>query len=77
MILIHIQEFFIFPPFYLQMVELICDNYLTNVHFQVPSDEDSVAEKRKGEELVVPEGNKKKKKQVNTPRPACSWVHFR
>ncbi|XP_058228337.1 uncharacterized protein LOC131336489 isoform X2 [Rhododendron vialii] len=45
-------------------------------HVCVPSDEDSVAEKRKGEELVVPEGNKKKKKQVNTPRPACSWVHF-
>ncbi|GMP27448.1 hypothetical protein CsSME_00003439 [Camellia sinensis var. sinensis] len=32
--------------------------------------------KRKGEELTVPEGIKKKKKQVTTPRPACSWVHF-
>ncbi|XP_057487763.1 uncharacterized protein LOC130773831 isoform X2 [Actinidia eriantha] len=42
----------------------------------VPSDEDSVAEKRKGEELLSPGENKKKKKKVTTPRPACSWVHF-
>ncbi|KAI8541919.1 hypothetical protein RHMOL_Rhmol08G0097900 [Rhododendron molle] len=46
------------------------------LYVYVPSDEDSVAEKRKGDELVVPEWNKKKKKQVSTPRPACSWVHF-
>ncbi|XP_052204591.1 uncharacterized protein LOC127809656 [Diospyros lotus] len=43
----------------------------------VPSDGDPVMGKRKGEELIAPEGNKKKKKkQISTPRPACSWVHF-
>ncbi|THG03298.1 hypothetical protein TEA_023229 [Camellia sinensis var. sinensis] len=42
----------------------------------VPNEGDTVMGKRKGEELTVPEGIKKKKKQVTTPRPACSWVHF-
>ncbi|XAR51482.1 Phosphoprotein phosphatase [Bertholletia excelsa] len=38
---------------------------------------DTVLEKRKGEEFIMLEGNKKKKKkQVTKPRPACSWVHF-
>ncbi|KAA8530634.1 hypothetical protein F0562_005432 [Nyssa sinensis] len=44
----------------------------------VPTGGDSVMGKRKELDLVVFEGNrkKKKKKQVTTPRPACSWVHF-
>uniref|UniRef100_A0A5B7BKE3 Uncharacterized protein n=1 Tax=Davidia involucrata TaxID=16924 RepID=A0A5B7BKE3_DAVIN len=44
----------------------------------VPTGGDSMMGKRKELELVAFEGNrkKKKKKQVATPRPACSWVHF-
>lgn len=44
-----------------------------------PSEEDSLAVKRKEhEEHSDVEGSKrkKKKKQGGTPRPACSWVHF-
>ncbi|XP_057971660.1 uncharacterized protein LOC131160238 isoform X2 [Malania oleifera] len=33
-------------------------------------------QKRKVQEHIVSEGKKKKKKQVTTPRPACSWVYF-
>lgn len=33
--------------------------------------------KRKAEEHIESEGKRKKKKKLVTPRPACSWVHFR
>ncbi|KAJ0098779.1 hypothetical protein Patl1_21339 [Pistacia atlantica] len=44
---------------------------------EVPSEADGAVLKRKAEEHAS-EGNrkKKKKKQVDTPRPACSWVYF-
>ncbi|GMP27447.1 hypothetical protein CsSME_00003439 [Camellia sinensis var. sinensis] len=53
----------------------MAQNFQTGINF-VPNEGDTVMGKRKGEELTVPEGIKKKKKQVTTPRPACSWVHF-
>ncbi|KAL3526986.1 hypothetical protein ACH5RR_011642 [Cinchona calisaya] len=43
----------------------------------VPSAGDPILEKRKEPENRESEGSRKKKKrQVSTPRPACSWVHF-
>lgn len=43
------------------------------------SEGDVMLVKRNAEENVVLEGKRKrkKKKQVTTPRPACSWVYFR
>ncbi|KAI3726430.1 hypothetical protein L1987_66227 [Smallanthus sonchifolius] len=44
----------------------------------MPSESDSMVEKRKEMVSLEVEGSsrKKKKKQGGTPRPACSWVHF-
>ncbi|XP_055827617.1 uncharacterized protein LOC129895868 isoform X2 [Solanum dulcamara] len=43
----------------------------------VPCDGEFAMGKRKDQGISEPEGSrKKKKKQVATPRPACSWVHF-
>ncbi|XP_015583002.2 uncharacterized protein LOC8268630 [Ricinus communis] len=43
----------------------------------VPSDGDLANTKRKAEDKIELEGKRKKKKnQLSTPRPACSWVHF-
>ncbi|XVF81996.1 hypothetical protein PTKIN_Ptkin16aG0007600 [Pterospermum kingtungense] len=47
--------------------------------FQVPNEEDASMLGVNGEENVVSEGKrmkKKRKKQVSAPRPACSWVYF-
>ncbi|KAI3747795.1 hypothetical protein L6452_10451 [Arctium lappa] len=50
----------------------------TDISPMVPSDDDSMASKRKEVASNELEGSrrKKKKKQGGTPRPACSWVHF-
>uniref|UniRef100_M1BDZ2 Ubiquitin-protein ligase n=1 Tax=Solanum tuberosum TaxID=4113 RepID=M1BDZ2_SOLTU len=43
----------------------------------VPTEGEFAMGKRKDQGISEPEGSrKKKKKQVATPRPACSWVHF-
>lgn len=46
----------------------------------MPSEGDLTTVNRKEDKYIEYEESRKrkrKKKQVTTPRPACSWVHFR
>ncbi|KAK6913576.1 High mobility group box domain [Dillenia turbinata] len=51
----------------------------SSTYCMVPSEGKLIMGKRKLEDCIGSEGNKKKKKKmkhVSMPRPACSWVHF-
>jgi hypothetical protein len=51
---------------------------LWHAYVQVPSEGNLSTEKRKAEDdIESAEKRKRKKNKCPTPRPACSWVHFR